>query len=315
VAKKKKKPISKKERAPTFSDSPWARVSQEVNQTWEQRKEFIGKIERTLRGKVIVYFTSFHDESALITDSDAEMIENILSAEHQRGDKILLVLNSAGGIGLAAERIVNVCRAYSDNQFEVIVPHMAKSAATLICFGASRIHMSSTAELGPVDPQVKYKSETGENVWIAADEYVKSYQQLMEKATSGGVERIEPFLQQLQRYDARYIEQLLSAQELSESISIKLLKTGMMSNLTEKKIKEKISAFLVHKETKSHGRMITMDEAKRYGLKIKEIMLRSVLWNLIWELFIRADWVVTQRARKIIESNTSSIIVPLEPRS
>jgi hypothetical protein len=42
------------------------------------------------------------------------------------------------------------------HQFEVIVPHMAKSAATLICFGASCIHMGPTAELGPVDPQVKY---------------------------------------------------------------------------------------------------------------------------------------------------------------
>lgn len=225
-----------------------------------------------------------------------------------RHQKAILILNSAGGSGLAAERIVNVCRSYSGGQFEVIVPHMAKSAATLICFGSSRIHMSSTAELGPVDPQVKYKNDaTGEKEWISAQEYVRSYEQLMEKAVSGEAKRIETLVQQLVRYDARYIEQLKSAQALSESISIKLLQSGMMSRLTEKTIKEKISPFLIQEQTSSHGRMISMAEAKQHGLKINEIPLQSELWHWLWELFIRANMAVSIRSRKILESATSGI--------
>ncbi len=204
MAKRKKRKVSphiqQKSQGRSFvEDSPWSRVSEEVGQGWQLRRELIGKIERKLRGTVIVYFSSFYDEDVMIADMDAEIIEGILAEEHS-GGKIILILNSAGGSGLAAERIVNVCRSYSDGNFEVIVPHMAKSAATLICFGASRIHMSATAELGPVDPQVKYRNDaTGKDEWISAQEYVRSYEQLMEKALSGEAKRIETLVQQLAR--------------------------------------------------------------------------------------------------------------------
>ena len=291
-----------------IADSPWARISQEVAQGWELRRQLIQKIEERLRGKVIVYFTSFATEEAMIADNDAEMIENILSVEHSTG-RIILILNSAGGSGLAAERIVNVCRAYSGGQFEVLVPHSARSAATLICFGASRIHMSHTAELGPVDPQLKYVNDAGREEWISAQEYVKSYERLMEKAISGEAKRLETLVQQLARYDARHIEQLRSAQALSESISIKLLKSGMMFRLSEDRIRERISPFLIQEQTMSHGRMITTVEAMKCGVKVKEIELRSVLWNLIWELFIRANWVVSTHSRKILESTATALRV------
>ncbi|MHC4595692.1 MAG: SDH family Clp fold serine proteinase [Planctomycetota bacterium] len=308
---KKKKVSPRTEQKSTnrsfIKESAWSRVVEEVGQGWELRKELIGKIERRLRGTVIVYFSSFYDEDVMMSDMDAEMIEGILAVEHS-GGKIILILNSAGGSGLAAERIVNVCRSYSAGRFEVIVPHMAKSAATLICFGASRIHMSATAELGPVDPQVKYRNDaTGEKEWISAQEYVRSYEQLMEKAVSGEAKRIETLVQQLARYDARYIEQLKSAQALSESISIKLLQSGMMSRFTEDTIRSKISPFLIQAKTKSHSRMINMAEAKQHGLRINEILLQSELWNWLWELYIRANWAVSARSRKILESARSGI--------
>jgi ClpP class serine protease len=283
----KKKTIGKHK--PSFDKSPWHRVSIEVTQGQELRKPLIEKIEGYFNAKVIVYFNSFNKEQGMINDTDAEMIENILSSEHISG-KIILIINSAGGFGLAAERIVNVCRAYSKNEFEVVVPHMAKSAATLICFGASCIHMSPTSELGPVDPQVSYTDDNGTVKWISAEEYVNSYQDLMDKAISGEAKRIEALIQQLSRYDSRYIEQLKSAQSLAESI-----------------IKKNIEDFLVHKKTSSHGRMITMEEAKESGLNIKPIELRSDLWGWIWELFIRADWVVSSRSNKILESSKTSL--------
>lgn len=290
-----------------LSGSPWAKVALEVQQGWELRKALIEKIEAQLNGKVIVFFSSFYKEEAMLSDRDAEMIESILSAEHS-GGKVVLIINSAGGSGMAAERIVNVCRAYSKGDFEVVVPHMAKSAATLICFGASCIHMSPTAELGPVDPQVKYINDLQQEMWISADEYVNSYEDLMDKAISGKAKRLEALIQQLSRYDARYIQQLKSAQSLSESISVKLLKSGMMAKNTETKIKEKIKKFLVHKQTGSHGRMISAEEAQKLGLNIKTIELKSELWQNLWELFIRADWVVSgTHSLKILESATCGL--------
>ncbi len=289
-----------------FDNSAFARVNREALQSWELRKHLIEKIEGRLQGKVLVYFTSFTTEKAMITDSDAEMIENLLSAEHT-GGKVFLVLSSAGGLALAAERIVNVCRAYSKDRFEVIVPHMAKSAATLICFGASRVHMSATSELGPVDPQLKYVNDAQQEVWISAAEYVRSYDELMDKAISGKAKRLETLVQQLARYDARHIEQLKSAQTLAKSISVKLLKSGMMSRAAVRTIERKINPFLLQEQTRAHGRMISAKECKECGLEVKDIPLQSEVWSWLWELYVRADLVVSSRQQKIIETATTAV--------
>jgi ClpP class serine protease len=69
---------------------------------------------------------------------------------------LAIIINSPAGDGLAAERMINALRSYSKTgEFIVIVPSKAKSAATIVCFGASRIIMGPSSELGPVDPQLR----------------------------------------------------------------------------------------------------------------------------------------------------------------
>jgi len=144
---------------------------------------------------------------------------------------------------------------------------MAKSAATMICFGASKIHVSKTAELGPVDPQVPYwgdgVEQTEDNAnWISAEEYVRSYDKLVESASDGKAKRLEPFIQQLSRFDARFIEQLRSIQKLSSDICVRLLKSSMMKRKSEASIRKSIDPFLTQKRKSSHGRMINYEEAE-----------------------------------------------------
>jgi hypothetical protein len=282
------------------------KVNKEAQQAPELRRPLLKKLQKHFQANIISFFTSFTNRNAQITDDDAEMLESLLAVEHQ-GGKLVLILNSPGGQALAAERIVNVCRAYSDNQFEVVIPHMAKSAATMICFGASKIHMSKTAELGPVDPQVPYKDDAGNERWISAEEYVRSYKKLIEQASGGGFPRIEPFLQQLNRFDAREIEALESAQALSRDISVQLLKSGMMSDIAETDIATKIGRFLSQTETRSHGRMINQVGATAAGLKVDILDLHSEAWHWLWELFVRSDWSVSNICKKIIETPTSSV--------
>ncbi|MGA2173255.1 MAG: hypothetical protein ABSG82_09660 [Sedimentisphaerales bacterium] len=128
----------------------------------------------------------------------------------------------------------------------------------------------------------------------------------MDKAISGKAKRLEALIQQLSRYDARYIQQLKSAQSLAEDISIKLLTSGMMPKLSKKTIKKKILIFLIHKQTGSHGRMISAEEAEKCGLNIKKIALDSDLWRNLWELYLRADWAVSHQ-HKLLESSTCGL--------
>ena len=294
-----------------MENSPWARLQAEVQQHPRVRQAIIKKLEKRLEAKVVSFFVSFSHRLALIDDKDAEMIESLLSAEY-KGGPLIVVLNSPGGYALAAERIANVCRSYSKGDFEVIVPHMAKSAATMVCFGARKIRMSSTAELGPVDPQVVFEIEPGKPRWISAAEYIKSYEQLMDSATSGKAKRIEPFLQQLQKFDARHVQSLKSQQALSRDISVRLLRSGMMEGKKDKEISESIKTFLEQEETKSHGRMINSKEAETCGLKVEVIDLQSPLWNELWELYVRTDWIVDNMVKKVMETADSSVQTPWE---
>lgn len=287
--------------------SPWIKLQNEVNQNSAIRQKLIKTLEGHFDATVVSYFASFVHADSMLADKDAEMLENVLLAEHLYGRKLVLIMNSPGGQAMAAERIVNICRAYSGGQFEVVVPHMAKSAATMVCFGASTIWMSSTAELGPVDPQVFYDLD-GSPRYISAAEYINSYNSLMTMASSANTGRIEPYLQQLMRFDSRFIQQLLSWQSLAENISIRLLQTGMMNGKSDVEIKDSIDVFLSHERLNAHGRMIGAKESLNVGLNVSEIALDSDLWEIIWELYVRSDFYVsTLSSAKIIESIHTSL--------
>jgi ClpP class serine protease len=155
--------------------------------------------------------------------------------------ELALVLNSPGGEALPAERIVNICRSFSPNGYTVIVPKMAKSAATMICFGAKEIGMGRTSELGPVDPQILVESKDSMK-YYAAHEIIESYEELMKKANRTK-QKADPYLQQLYRFDARDIRRIRSAQQLSESIAVTVLRGGVFRGRTLRQIKNKIKPF------------------------------------------------------------------------
>ena len=277
---------------------------QEATQDHSTRKGLYSGIADALGGNkvVVALFTSFR-WPVLLEDADADMLEELLHGCDCPTKELVLIINSPGGEAFAAERIVNICRSFSPNGFSVIVPKMAKSAATMVCLGATEIGMSPTSELGPVDPQIPIQDEGNEVRYLAAHEIIESYTDLFRKAnrTKG---RLEPFLQQLQRFDARDIRRIVSAQELSASIAIKSLKDGMLSNFSERKIKNKIAPFLDPTITKAHGRPIYHDVAKKCGLKIKLHDIHGDLWKLVWELYMRCNHVVSSpqlRIAKIVE--------------
>lgn len=130
----------------------------EINQMPAIRQALLELLETEYDGRcVLVYFTAFN-QNAPIGDTDADIIEGALQ-KSDLSHGLSLIINSPGGDGLAAERIINVCCSYAEGNFEVVVPKMAKSAATMICLGAKCISMSKTSELGPIDPQIYRNGE------------------------------------------------------------------------------------------------------------------------------------------------------------
>lgn len=286
-------------------------VQDEVTQGHPQRKHLYTDIEAEFGNQcvVVAFFTSF-SFPVVIEDRDADMLEEMLQNTDLIGKELLLMINSPGGDALTAERIVNICRSYShDGRFSVIVPKMAKSAATMVCFGAHQIGMAATSELGPIDPQIPVFDQAGNLTnYLAAHEIIESYEKLMKEAnkTKG---RIDPYMDQLARYDAREIRRIRSAQQLSETVAVSCLKTGCFKGLTETKIKNKIKPFLDPKYTKVHGRPIYHDVTQACGLNVKKHELKSSLWQLVWNLYVRLGHVLSTTSAKVVESSQDSYVM------
>ena len=93
-----------------------------------------------------------YDEGRMI-ESDTDSIYTAVTSFLEK-KPVLLVLHSTGGYIEPAYLIGKLLHEYSEGKLNIVVPRRAKSAATLVCCAASRIHMGSLSELGPIDPQL-----------------------------------------------------------------------------------------------------------------------------------------------------------------
>lgn len=280
-------------------------IQSEYEQDAKTRRRFFAPIEKELKGRALItFFTSFN-RPAPIDDNDCDRLQSLL--QHMDvSNGLALMLNSPGGGGLAAERIVEACRAHSGTgDYWVIVPGKAKSAATIIAMGASKIYMAPTSELGPVDPQIVRVIE-GERRAFSAHLLVNGYDKLFKEAseTKGN---LEPYIQQLAHYDDREINLFRTQVKLSKFIAIKVLGSGMMAGKKSTEIEDAIKVFLdPDAGTHAHGRPIYSSEAKRCGLNIDNLSVGSSLWRIIYQLYARSEKYVTTQALKAIESKRES---------
>lgn len=196
---------------------------------------------------------------------------------------------------------MNVCRSASGTgEFWTIVPGKAKSAATMICLGSSKIMMGPSSELGPIDPQLSL-TEHGQEKRFSVWNLVRGYKELFEAAVKEKG-NLEPYLKQLTVYDPRDIKEMEAAMALAEDIAVRSLASGMMKGSSADDIRKKISMFLTPQQKKSHGRPIYHDEAKNCSLVIDRFDPKSKVGTLLYELHVRTENYTRTRVYKCIES-------------
>ncbi len=117
--------------------------------------ELIKKIEGLRESRVLTYITS--DRPGPVGARVAPDVIPLFSKQLReivsdgKVQKIDLFLYSAGGDTMVPWRLVSMIREHCD-QFSVLVPYKAHSAATMIALGADEIVMSNLSELSPIDP-------------------------------------------------------------------------------------------------------------------------------------------------------------------
>lgn len=134
-------------------------MSENKKEELETKPEFVSKIgqirgwmeelENRDNSNCLIFFTIGSIDSWV-----AYNFFNIIRKE-PKIDKLVMILESGGGLIEDALKIAQLCKKFSNN-FSVIVPYYAKSAATLIALYADELILCKAGELGPVDPQVKH---------------------------------------------------------------------------------------------------------------------------------------------------------------
>ena len=230
-------------------------------------KELVEKVEEITGSTLISFLTrppgAIDEQSVFLLVDNLENAQPKEKGKLKKFKKLSLFLNSTGGNLDSAKKIADLCRSMSE-EFVVIVPVMAKSAATLTAIGADEIVMPFVAELGPIDPIIIDPSNP--NTRVPARSIYDFLEAISGKSTEGKlspevvailVNKLDPFI--IGAYKTAMDASLSAATEF-------LMKYQKMEASKAKAIANKLTY-----ESYSHSYAISKDQAEHeYNLRVQK---------------------------------------------
>jgi hypothetical protein len=209
------------------------------------------------------------------------VFEELLVGADKRQD-LHLMLDTPGGDGETAVRLVRAAQARC-RELTVIVPNQAKSAGTILAFGAHHILMGPTSDLGPVDPQ--FQNPGGPGLYSAKD--LIAAVEAAENAVTNNPDTYALHASLLADVSALMVQQARSALGRTDDLVREALesnpdRTAEQVEQITKTIKEKLVEL-----PKDHGAVFGAVEADKVELPVIEADPDSDQWKLIWQLWTK----------------------------
>ena len=216
-----------------------------------------------------------------------------------KGAPLDVMITSPGGDGETALTMANICRAERED-FRVIVPDIAKSAATLLALAADKVVMSSTSALGPIDPQI-HSPNQGQFIFVPARTIVEAIDDLQSKAQSNP-DAYAFYASLLADLNITTYQIAKDATERTERLAAAMIKLGQ-PKLSDESIKEVADGL---QQYTYHAATINYKEASNLGIPVEYIENSSEDWVRLWQLHTRyvADFGMQQGL--LIEGNRLS---------
>lgn len=208
-------------------------------------------------------------------------------------DKLVVLLDTTGGIVEVVERIVRVFRTFYTEVF-FLIPDRALSAGTILAMSGDAIYMDYHSVLGPIDPQVEREGKL-----VPALSYLEQFERLKERSAAGELTTAEVIL--LQKLDLAELHQVELARDLSISLLKQWLTTYKFKDWTvtesrklpvtdqmkEDRADSIARALNQHDRWQTHGRGISMETLNdELNLRIDDYGtdpdLHATVWNYLW---------------------------------
>lgn len=252
-----------------------------------KQKQLIKEIEQVRESRVLAYVTGDrHPFGARIAEDAVRPIYDHLvaldSLEPKR-KKLDLFLYSRGGDVSTPWRLVTMIREMFD-EFRVIIPYKAYSAATMISLGADEIVMGRKAELSPIDPTLVRSGGGGSAIppqEISVEDVSSYISFIKERANIND----QAALAQLVGILSGNLTPLVLGSVNRQYSHIRLVARKLLASHRNRIEEEKLSSIIeaLTEKIYSHGHAIGRKEAKEIGLPIKEASQK--LEDLMWQLF------------------------------
>lgn len=229
---------------------------------YNETQIIIEQISKDIDGDFISYWIS---ANSMINSDDIVAFYEILK-NNKNKDKLYLFLKSDGGSGEASLRITNLLRKFYKN-ITVLIPLDCASAATMLALGADKIKMGPLSYLTAIDTSIRHDlspiDKDNDRVSVSQNE-VSRVLNLWEKSKS--VNDKNPFTEIYNHIHPLVIGSI----DRATSLSIKLTTDILSYHMNDKKEAEKISNIL-NSDYPSHSYPITIQEARKIGLKTEEL--------------------------------------------
>lgn len=267
---------------------------------------------------MVAYISNVNHPLASLTQADVPVFLDLIQVAAKSSKKVCLILQSPGGDGDTAEKMLGLFRDTFNEDFRVIIPQYAKSAATMIAVGADRIIMSDASELGPIDPQVGVPLPSGQLQFVPAKAYVGAIDELKNKimAEPESISAYYPILQQIKPEMIKFCEDTIAS---AKDFAKRWLPKGAMEGKTQPEIDATTKELIEGERYRLHGNVINHKEAHdNLKLDVEYWPMSDPRWLKLWEYYVRAISSFDQNGAKLFESTQTSTtmsiqIVPLPP--
>ncbi len=298
------------ENRPTYYNNLVKIIGMTIEENTERRKDILASLEEKIGCPVISYIANEKVDSQMEKE-DIIMLSDFIEQASRKSNKIAIIINSLGGDADAVVKQIHILRDVFKDGIQILVPHRAKSAATLLAIGADKIIMGEQSELGPIDPIIIFRDLSGNRIFVQAKAYLKSIDGAKELIKSEKDRDIRHTLMEKfsKQFDFSKMEYCREALRDFEKYGRIMLQNGVMKGMSQDDINNTIHILIDGEMHHEHTSSINAAEAiDKLKLNVEFWDMHDEKWKALWEYFELADNLLhTTGISKIFESKSSEI--------